>query len=242
MRRLEQSIYQKVLNDFPTEVQMLERAVDTLVASAKLWSERSPLLSKPDYRTNLLKAKPQERCETVHILLMNHAIIFIQSARLLLLTGYLVPSLSCQRTAFESFQSAHVCLRNDSQAIQFLNGKYPDLRKFSEYTTRKDNNLSKEIKTTLSNYGVHANYKALETQGLYHGSILIPENEITYKFLFLRNLYSFFSITSILISYIFNVKPFIKSEIPDIPQILKDMNTHIVGISNKLEDMSKASL
>lgn len=242
MRRLEQSIYQKVIHDFPTEVQILERAIDTLVASAKLWSERSPLLSKPDYRTNLLNVKPQERCETVHVLLMNHAVIFIQSSRLLLLTGYLVPSLSCQRTAFESFQSAHICLRDDSQSIQFLNGEYPDLRKFSKYTTPNDNKLSREIKTILSNFGVHVNYKALETQGLYHGSVLIPENEKTYKFLFLRNLHSFFSITSILISYVTNLKPFLKSEITDIPQILKDINNHIVSISYKLEVMSKGSI
>jgi hypothetical protein len=53
----------------------------------------------------------------------------------------------------------------DDQAMMLLNGKHLNKKVEINYPIQLDKVVGKEIKNTLANYGVHANYEALETRG-----------------------------------------------------------------------------
>lgn len=242
MRKLEQNIYQKLNQDFSTEIAMLEKALDIIIQCTRILIRKIPLLDKPNLRANLLNANPQERCSATHTMLVNHAITFLRSARLLPLTGYTVPSLSCLRTALESLQNAYICSINDDQAIRLLTYKHLNKKLEINYPIQLDKTLAKEIKSTLSKYGVHANFEALETQGLYEGSIFIEENRTTYEFLFLRSIYSFLTICLLLLNYLLNAKRYLKKEIPNAINLAQEMAVEIKEIASRLKDMAESNL
>lgn len=238
MRKLEQDIYQKMKYDFATEIAMLETGLNTVIRCAQILVQKSPLLGKPNLRANLLNTNRHDRCSVTHTLLVSHAITFLRAARLLLLTGYIVPSLSCLRTAFESFQNAHICLMLDDQAMMLLNGKHLNKKVEINYPIQLDRVVAKEIKDTLANYGVHANYEALETQALYEGSIFIEENRATYEFIFLRNVYSFLTISLLLLDYLIDIRQFLLKELPDAESVAQNMASEVKDIAARLKDMS----
>lgn len=241
MRKLEQDIYQKIKHDFATEIAMLETVLNTTVRCAQILVQKSPLLGKPNLRANLLNTNQHDRCSVTHTLLVSHAITFLRAARLLLLTGYIVPSLSCLRTAFESFQNAHICLVLDDQAMMLLNGKHLNKKVEINYPIQLDKVVAKEIKNTLATYGVHANYEALETQALYEGSIFIEKNRATYEFIFLRNVYSFLTISLLLLDYLIDIKQFLKKELPDAENVARDIAVEVKDIAARLKDMSASN-
>ena len=241
MRKLEQNIYQKLKRDFSAEIPVLEKGLNTIVQFAQMLDQRTPLLNQPNLRTNLLNARSQDRCDVTHTLLINHAVTFLKAARLLLLTGYIAPSLSCLRTAFESFQNAHICLSIDAQALRLLNGKHLNRKVEIDYPIQLDKTIAKDIQSTLSHYGVHANYEALETQALYEGSIFIQENRMTYEFLFLRNIYSFLTVSLLLLDYLLDTKQFLKTEYPDAINLAQDMAVKIQKIAGRLKEMSESN-
>jgi len=238
MRKLEQDVYQKMKHDFANEITMLETGLNTTMRCTQILIQKSPLLEKPNLRANLINANQHDRCSVTNTLLVSHAITFLRAARLLLLTGYIVPSLSCLRTAFESFQNAHICLVLDDQAMMLLNGKHLNKKVGINYPIQLDKAVAKEIKNTLANYGVHANYEALETQALYEGSIFIEENRSTYEFIFLRNVYSFLTISLLLLDYLIDTKRFLKKELPDAENVARDMALEVKDIAARLKDMS----
>lgn len=241
MRKLEQDIYQKIKHDFATEIAMLETGLNTTIRCAQILVQKSPLLGKPNLRANLLNTNQHDRCSVTHTLLVSHAITFLRAARLLLLTGYIVPSLSCLRTAFESFQNAHICLVLDDQAMMLLNGKHLNKKVEINYPIQLDKVVAKEIKNTLATYGVHANYEALETQALYEGSIFIEKNRATYEFIFLRNVYSFLTISLLLLDYLIDIKQFLKKELPDAENVARDIAVEVKDIAARLKDMSASN-
>jgi len=241
MRKLEQDIYQRIKHDFATEIAMLETGLNTTIRCAQILVRKSPLLGKPNLRANLLNTNQHDRCSVTHTLLVSHAITFLRAARLLLLTGYIVPSLSCLRTAFESFQNAHICLVLDDQAMTLLNGKHLNKKVEINYPIQLDKVVAKEIKNTLANYGVHANYEALETQALYEGSIFIEKNRATYEFIFLRNVYSFLTISLLLLDYLIDIRQFLKKELPDAENVARDIASEVKDIAARLKDMSASN-
>lgn len=241
MRQLEQDIYQEIKHDFATEITMIETGLNTAIRCAQILIQKSPLLDKPNLRANLLNTNQHDRCSVTHTLLVSHAITFLRAARLLLLTGYIVPSLSCLRTAFESFQNSHICLVLDDQATMLLKGKHLNKKVEINYPIQLDKAAAKEIKNTLSNYGIHSNYEALETQALYEGSIFIEKNRATYEFIFLRNVYSFLTISLLLLDYLIDTKKFLKKELPDAENVARDIAAKVKDIAARLKDMSAPS-
>ncbi|MFC2123058.1 hypothetical protein ACFLRP_05175 [Bacteroidota bacterium] len=239
MRRLELNILDKLKKDFPSEIELLEHGLNTIVKCDQLLQQTSPLLNKPDLRNNLLNSNQQDRCYTTHTLLISHSITFLKAARLLLLTGYIAPSLSCLRTAFESFQNAHICSVSDDQAISLLKGKHLNKKLDTNYPIQLDETTGKEIKRTLAYYGVHANYEAIETQALYEGSIFIEENRATYEFILLRNIYSFLTIILLLLDYLLDKQTFLVKELPDAMSLAKTIGRNIQEIGVKLAKLSK---
>lgn len=239
MRQLEHNIYQKIKQDFPIEIELLEKGINALVKCDQILQQVSPLLDKPDLRNNLLNSNQQDRCYTIQTLLVSHSITFLKAARLLLLTGYIGPSLSCLRTAFESFQNSHICLESDDQAISLLKGKHLNKKLDINYPIQLDKTTGKEIKSTLANYGVHANYEAIETQALFEGSIFIEENKVTYEFILLRNIYSFLTISLLLFDYLLDSKHVLMKEFPDAINIARDISGKIPEIAQRLADISK---
>jgi len=242
MSELEHEVHKKVAQDFATEIAMLDKGLDTIVRCAQILIQEAPLLDKPNLRINLMRAKPEDRCSVTHTLLVYHASAFLRSARLLLLTGYISPSLSCLRTTFESIQNAHICLNNDQQAMRLLNGRYLDKTTEIEYPIQMRKDIAKEIKITLSDHGVHATYQALVTQGLYEGSMFVSGNRGTYEFLFLRNIYSFLSISMLFLDYLIDAKPFLKKEIPSVTKIIQSMIVKTEEIAVRLKEMDESKL
>lgn len=238
MRKLELNIYNKVKSDFSAEIELLEKGLDTIVMCGQLLAEQSDYADKPNLRNELLNANQNDRCLTTQILLIQHAITFLKAARLLLLTGYIGPSLSCLRTAFESFQNSHICLESDDQAISLLKGKHLNKKLDINYPIQLDKTTGREIKRTLANYGVHANYEAIETQALYEGSIFIEENKATYEFILLRNIYSFLTIALLLLDYLLDSKQVLMKEYPDAVNIARDISRKIPEIAQRLADIS----
>lgn len=125
--------------------------------------------------------------------------------------------------------------------MRLLNGKHLNRKVEIEYPIQLDKKISRDIQNTLSHYGVHASYEALETQALYEGSMFIQENKTTYEFLFLRNIYSFLTVSSLLLVYLLDTKQFLKVENPDAINIVKDMAVQNKKIAGRLEEMSKSS-
>jgi len=238
VRKLEQIIMQKTKKDFPVEIELLEKGVDTIVKCEQVLQQTSPLLDKPGLRANLLNTNQHDRCYTTQTLLVSHSITFLKAARLLLLTGYIAPSLSCLRTAFESFQNAHICSTLDDQAIRLLEGRRLNKKMSIDYPIQLDEATAKEIKYTLANYGVHANYEAIETQALYEGSIFVEENRAAYEFILLRNIYSFLTIVLLLLDYLLDSKQFLMQELPAAIDIARDIARKIQEIAGKLAEIS----
>jgi len=227
MRQIELNVFNKLKKDFPTEIEVLEKGMDILVMYGELLREQSPY-NKPSHTLeDILRASAEHRCLTTQIMLLNHSIGNIKASRLLLLTGYIGPAMSCLRTSYESFQSAHICSVVDEQAIRFLTGKTIDKKVEIPTPSQLEDETAKEIKKVLSNVGVHPSYKSLEIQGYFEGAIFREEHRESYEFYFLRSLWSFFTIQLYLIVYLVEKWPKLIKEIPNIVQVATDLRSMI---------------
>jgi len=239
MRQLELNVFNKLKKDFPTEIEVLEKGVDVLVMYGELLRDQSPY-NKPSHTLDdLLKSSTEHRCLTTQIMLLNHSIGNIKAARLLLLTGYIGPAMSCLRTSYESFQNAHICSVLDSQAIRFLTGKA--INKKVEITTPSQlkEETAKEVKKALSNVGVHPSYKSLENQGYFEASIFKEEHRVSYEFYFLRSLWSFFTIQLYLLVYLVEKWPKLIKEIPNVVQVATDLRSMVDSTMDRFQQRAK---
>ena len=223
MRKLELNVFNKLKKDFPNEIEVLERGIDVLVRYGELLKDQTSYNRPEDTLDDLLKASSEHRCITAQIMLLNHSVGNIKAARLLLLTGYIGPAMSCLRTSYESFQNAHICSILDSQAIRFLTGKAINKKVKIPTPSQLEEETAKEIKRVLSNVGVHPSYKSLENQGYFEGSIFHKEHRVTYEFLFLRSLWSFFTVQLYLLVYLVEKWPKLIKEIPNVVQVATDL-------------------
>ena len=223
MRQLELNVFNKLKKDFPTEIEVLENGIDVLVRYGELLKGQSPYNHPSDTLDDLLKASTEHRCLTTQIMLLNHSIGNMKAARLLLLTGYIGPAMSCLRTSYEAFQNAHICSVLDEQAIRFLTGKVINKKGEIPTPSQLEEETAKELKRVLSNVGVHPSYKSLENQGYFEGSIFHEENRVTYEFLFLRSLWSFFTVQLYLLVYLVEKWPKLIKEIPNVVQVAADL-------------------
>lgn len=225
--------------DFTREIAALEDAIDVLVMYGELLKDQSPY-NKPSHSLDdLLKASAEHRCLTTQIMLLNHSIGNMKASRILLLTGYIGPAMSCLRTSYESFQNAHICSVLDDQAIRFLTGK--DINKKMEIPTpsQLESETAKEIKRVLSNVGVHPTYKSLENQGYFEASIFNEEHKIGYEFYFLRSLWSFFTIQLYLLVYLVERWPRLIKEIPNVVQVATNLRKMIDSTENGFRQRAK---
>jgi hypothetical protein len=239
MRQLELNMYNKLKQDFSTEIEVLEKGLDVLVMYGEKIKEQSAYRDKTNKVDDLLKANSSDRCLNVQIMLINHSIMVVKASRILLLTGYQVSAMSCLRTAYESLQTAHICSVLDEQAIRFLMGK--DINKKVKIPTPNHlkGEVARDLKRSLSNVGVHPNYKSLEIQAYFEGSIFHEENRNTYEFLFLRSLWSFFTIQLYLLGYLVEQWPRFIKEIPDVEQVANEL---ITIIDKTLDGVLKRSI
>ncbi|MFC1931868.1 hypothetical protein ACFLXJ_06695, partial [Chloroflexota bacterium] len=143
------------------------------------------------------------------------------------------------RTSYESFQSAHICSVLDEQAIRFLTGKTINKKVEIQTPSQLQDETAKEIKKVLSNIGVHPSYKSLENQGYFEGSIFKEENRISYEFLFMRSLWSFFTIQLYLVVYLVEKWPKLILEIPNVVQVAKDLRSMYDSTMDRFLQLSK---
>ncbi len=123
MRQLELNVFNKLLKDFPIEMEAMEKGIDVLVMYGEFLQEQSPYNKPSDTLDDLFKASANDRCLITQIMLLINSIENLKASRLLLLTGYIGPAMSLLRTSYESFENAHICSIMDQQAIRFLNGE-----------------------------------------------------------------------------------------------------------------------
>jgi hypothetical protein len=239
MRQLELNVYNKLKRDFLREIAVLENGIDVLVMYGELLKDQSPY-NKPSHTLDdLLKASAEHRRLTTQIMLLNHSIGNMKASRLLLLTGYTGPAMSCLRTSYESFQNAHICSVLDEQAIRFLTGKAINKKVGIPTPNQLEDKIAKDIKRTLSNIGVHPSYKSLENQGYFEGSIFREENRVTYEFLFLRSLYSMFTIQLYLLVYLVEKWPRLIKEIPNVVQVATELRSMIESTMDGIQERAK---
>ncbi|MFC1903919.1 hypothetical protein ACFLW9_03445 [Chloroflexota bacterium] len=216
MRQLELNILNKLTKDFPKEIDTLEKATDVLVSCIELLSAQSPFLRRAFSRQELIDTDAKNRCETVQIMLLMHSVTYLKAARQLLLTGYLTPSMSCARTAYESSQTADICSTKDGEAMKFLQGKHINKKAQVVVQVPFTHHNVQEIKRILSEVGVHPNYLSLENQAIFEGAISGAENTIMYEFLFLRCLRTLLAAQSDLLIHFIRAWPHLVNAIPGI--------------------------
>ena len=98
MRKLELNIFNKLKKDFPAEIEVLEKGMNIIVMYGELLRDQSEYNKQSNTINDLLNASVEDRCSTTQIMLINHSIGNIKASRLLLLTGYIGPAMSCLRT------------------------------------------------------------------------------------------------------------------------------------------------
>lgn len=216
MRQLELNIFNRLIKDFPKEVDTLEKATDVLVNCIELLSAQAPFLRRAFSRQELIDTDAKNRCETVQLLLLMHAVTNLKAAHQLLLTGYLTPSISCVRTAYEAFQTADICSVEDAEAMKFLEGKKIDKKGVLRDRVRFIPPKIKEIKRILSEVGVHPNYVSLENQAIFEGAISGAGNPIMYEFFFLRCLCTLLAAQADLVVHFLRTWPHLADAVPDI--------------------------
>lgn len=239
MRQLELNVYNKLKRDFPGEIAVLENAIDALVVYGELLRDQSPY-NKPSHTLDdLLKASPEHRCLTTQTMLLNHSIANMKAARLLLLTGYIGPAMSCLRTSYESFQNAHICSVLDAQAIRFLTGNTIDKKVEVPTPSQLEEETAKDVKRALSNVGVHPSYESLENQGYFEASIFSEEHRVSYEFYFLRSLWSFFTMQLYLLVYLVEKWPKLLKEIPNVVQVATELRSMIDSTRERFQQRAK---
>ncbi len=238
MRGIEQRVLRKLQQDFPKDIDLMERGLDSVAKCVQIMINISPMLHKPNVQNNLLNANDEVRSGTVQVICIEHSFTFLKAARLLLLTGYISPSLSCLRTAFESFQNAYICSVRDDQAIRFIKGNEINRKVDVIYPQQLDTNLGRQIKNILAMYGVHPNFNAIEMQALFEGSVFTKENYTTYKFMFIRNVWSYNMMVVLLLDYLLERNQKLIEEVPEAPEIARELVQYIEDSEKQLEKLS----
>lgn len=239
MRQIELNVLNKLKQDFPTEIEVLEKGMDVLVRYGELIKNQSPYNKPSNTLEELLRASAKHRCLTTQIMLLIHSIRNIKASRLLLLTGYIGPAMSCLRTSYESFQNAHICSVVDAQAIRFLTGKPINKKVKIPTPSQLEEERARELKEVLSKVGVHPSYKSLEIQGYFQLSIFKEDQRVSYEFYFLRSLWSFFTIQLYLIVYLVERWPKLIKDIPNVVQIATDVRSMIDSTLDGFHQRSK---
>jgi hypothetical protein len=236
MRQLELSIFNKLKKDFPKEIDTVEKATGVLVNCIEYLSAQSPFLQRAFSRQELLDTDAKNRCETVRLLLLMHAVTNIKAAHQLLLTGYLTPSMSCARIAYESSQNADICSVKDDEAMKFLQGKKIDKKIEVPAQIPFTHPNIQEIKRILSEIGVHPNYISLENQAIFEGAISGAGNKTMYEFLFLRCLRTLLAAQSDLLVHFLRAWPHLVNNIPgmrDTAALMKKVMDETLQLVNK---------
>jgi len=239
LRQLELQILNKLKKDFPTETEVLEKGIDTLVLYGEQLKDLSPYNKWSNKLDDLLHASAEHRCLITRILLLNHSIGHLKAARLLLLTGYIVPAMSCLRTSYESFQNAHICGALDEQTKRFLAGKKINKKVNIPTPSQLSENTAKDMKEALSSVGVHPSYKSLENQGYFEGSIFRKENRVTYEFIFLRCLWSFSTMQLYLFAYLVETWPELIKKIPDAVKVATELRKMVDYTKDEFMKLAK---
>lgn len=242
MRRSEQDVYEKLKQDFPNEIAVLEKGLDTIWQCNLILIGKAPLLGKPNLNANLVAANPKDRRLTSQTLLIYHATMFLRAARLLLLTGYPAPSMSCLRSTVESILNAHVCMQSDAQTMNWVKqGKIE--RKGFRFPGQIPESVAEKIMKELGAQGVHANYPAFLVQAYYPGIVFSKENKREYEFLTLRIIYFSLFISNRFLAYLLKKKPFLKDQVHDAGEVLQDLKTEVGEVGTRLkEEMGRLKL
>ena len=74
MRQLELDVYNKLKQDFSTEIEVLENGIDVLAMYGELLKDQTPYNEPSHTLDDLLKASAEERCLITQIMLLNHCV------------------------------------------------------------------------------------------------------------------------------------------------------------------------
>jgi len=234
MRKNEQDVLEKVRQDFSEDIKVLEKNLDNIERCVELLQREVPYLQQDSLSERLIETDDVTRRKAVYFILIKHSYTFLVAARLLLVTGYISPSLSCLRTAYESFHSGHICGSLDAQAKNFIQGKPINKKAALDYPVHLNEGLSRQMKRTLSEFGVHSSYHALENQARFEGSIFIDENYETYRFIFVRNIWSFEMMVALLLDYLFGNHQDLVKRVDQGPELLRELMERIARNEKRL--------
>ncbi len=239
MRKSEQDVYEKLKQAFPDEITVLEKGLDTIWQCNLILIDKAPLLGKPNLNANLMSAKPAVKRSVSQILLLSHATMFLRAARLLFLTGYPAPSMSCLRSTVESILNAHVCMQNGEQTKNWIEQGEIE-RKGFRYPRQIPKSVAIKIMKELGTQGVHANYPAFLVQAYYPGIVFSKEHKREYEFFTLRIIYFTLFISNRFLAYLLKKNPFLKDQVHDAGEVLQDLKVKADEVGTRLkQDMKR---
>jgi hypothetical protein len=233
MQDLERAFYRKINKNFADEIATLDKCLVNLI-------KKTPLLHRPALKANLLSARPQVRRSVSQLLLMYHANMFLQAARLLLLNEYPAPSMSCLRSTVESILNAHVCKQSDEKATEWVKGEEIN-RKGFRYPRQFPKKTAKKIMDEMGAQGVHPSFWAFLAQAFSPNVAFSEENKREYEFHTLRLIYFCLFISSRFLQYALNKRPALKKEFPEAINIAQDLAIKTNEIGTELEEDLKQS-
>ena len=214
----EQTMSQRLSEDFPNEVQRLEEALDILRRYLQHLNATNPVLSREGSLGELAQAAVGERCSAVWTMLLCEAYERLSCAQLLLLTGHQSRALSCARDTIECLQWAHVCLKDEHEAARWINGRKVKHTRDFEFPQQISSLLTGDAKNVLNRHGTHAYIQACTLSvyplaGLDPGATPDQGNLDMYNAATLRSFMAILYVVGATIEYVVNIGPDLEKEV-----------------------------
>lgn len=240
VKELESAISRKLHEDFAKELKVSEQAIDLIADCTQIVKGKSQFLNREFNLDELVKADATERCNTVNIMLLMHSVMNINASRQILLTGYLVPSMSSLRIAYEALQEAMICSQHEEEALKFVQGKAVDKRLTVLGLKALVGDELRTLKGLLSYVGVHPNFFSLQYQAIFEGAIFDSGNKKMYEYHFQRCLYMLFAAQFDVLTYFLTSRLEVVKEVPRFNEVFVLLRRALYATHSEVERKAKA--
>jgi hypothetical protein len=172
----EQKAEKKLRADFTEELDILERALDNLATCIN-----QNYLGHPDLVKKII-VEDYKSLDSKTLgffgswILLGEALVRLQAARRLFLSGYLSRALASTRDALESAMTADICRNDGSQVKKWIKGSQIKLSKEYKYHPLLSWTIWKTAQRILNPLGTHSYMQAPYLSSLPQQAILLPND------------------------------------------------------------------
>lgn len=172
----EQKIGKKLRADFTEELDIFERALDNLATCIN-----QNYLGQPDLVKKII-VEDYKSLDSKTLgffgswILLGEALVRLQAARRLFLSGYLSRALASTRDALESAMTADICRNDGLQVSKWIKGKQIKLTDKYKYHPVLNWTIWKTAQEIMNPLGTHSYMQAPYLSSLPQQAILLPNN------------------------------------------------------------------